>query len=53
MTITGNNARVRGIHVMGNVIIELNTAAFLLSPLSSGITGQTLYVDAGYSIMGI
>ncbi len=29
-----------------------NTAAFLLSQLSSGITGQTIYVDAGYSIMG-
>ncbi|HEX6812240.1 MAG TPA: enoyl-ACP reductase [Planctomycetota bacterium] len=29
-----------------------NTAAFLLSSLSRGITGQTIYVDAGYSIMG-
>ncbi len=29
-----------------------NTAAFLLSPLAGGITGQTIYVDAGYSIMG-
>jgi len=29
-----------------------NTAMFLLSPLSTGITGQVLYVDAGYSIMG-
>ena len=29
-----------------------NTAMFLLSPLSRGITGQTIYVDAGYSIMG-
>lgn len=26
---------------------------FLLSPLSRGITGQTLYVDGGYSIMGM
>jgi enoyl-[acyl-carrier protein] reductase I len=25
---------------------------FLLSDLSSGVTGETLYVDAGYSIMG-
>ena len=30
-----------------------NTAAFLLSPLSGGITGQVIYVDAGYSILGI
>ena len=28
------------------------TAAFLCSNLSSGITGQTIYVDCGYSIMG-
>ncbi len=30
-----------------------NTAAFLLSNLSSGISGQTIYVDAGYSINGM
>jgi enoyl-[acyl-carrier protein] reductase I len=30
-----------------------NAAAFLCSPLSSGITGQVLYVDAGYEIMGM
>ncbi|MFO1076647.1 MAG: enoyl-ACP reductase [Planctomycetota bacterium] len=29
-----------------------NTALFLLSGLSRGITGQTIYVDAGYSILG-
>lgn len=29
-----------------------NAAAFLLSGASSGITGQVLYVDAGYQIMG-
>lgn len=29
-----------------------NTAMFLLSDLSRGITGQTIYVDAGYSILG-
>lgn len=30
-----------------------NTAAFLCSDLASGITGQVLYVDSGYSIMGM
>lgn len=30
-----------------------NTAAFLCSDLSSGITGQILYVDAGYEMMGM
>jgi enoyl-[acyl-carrier protein] reductase I len=29
-----------------------NTAAFLASDLASGITGQIIYVDAGYEIMG-
>jgi enoyl-[acyl-carrier protein] reductase I len=29
-----------------------HTAAFLASPLASGITGSTVYVDKGYSIMG-
>ena len=28
-------------------------AAFLCSDLASGITGQVLYVDAGYEIMGM
>ena len=28
-----------------------NSAMFLLSDLSRGVTGHTLYVDAGYSIM--
>lgn len=28
------------------------TAAFLLSPTASGITGETIYVDCGYNIMG-
>jgi enoyl-[acyl-carrier protein] reductase I len=28
------------------------TAAFLLSDGGSGITGETLYVDCGYNIMG-
>jgi enoyl-[acyl-carrier protein] reductase I len=30
-----------------------NTAAFLCSDLASGITGQVIYVDAGYEIMGM
>lgn len=30
-----------------------NAAAFLCSDLSSGMTGQILYVDAGYEIMGM
>ena len=30
-----------------------NTASFLLSDLSSGISGQTIYVDAGYCINGM
>jgi enoyl-[acyl-carrier protein] reductase I len=37
-----------------NVTLEEvgNTGLFLLSPLSSGITGQVVYVDAGQVIMG-
>jgi len=30
-----------------------NAAAFLCSPLASGITGEVLYVDCGYSTMGV
>ena len=30
-----------------------NAALFLCSPLASEITGQTLYVDCGYNIMGV
>lgn len=30
-----------------------NTAAFLCSPLASGITGSTVYVDKGYQAMGV
>jgi enoyl-[acyl-carrier protein] reductase I len=28
------------------------TAAFLASDLASGITGEVIYVDSGYNIMG-
>lgn len=37
-----------------NVEVEevANAAFFLLSPLSSGITGEVLYCDAGYRIIG-
>lgn len=30
-----------------------NTAAFLCSDLASGITGQVIYVDSGYNIVGM
>jgi enoyl-[acyl-carrier protein] reductase I len=30
-----------------------NAAAFLCSDLASGITGEVLYVDAGYSHVGM
>ena len=30
-----------------------DTALFLLSPASRGITGETLFVDAGYHVMGL
>jgi enoyl-[acyl-carrier protein] reductase I len=30
-----------------------NTALFLCSPLSSGMTGEVLHVDAGYNIIGM
>ena len=30
-----------------------NAAAFLCSDLASGITGQVVYVDAGYNIAGM
>ncbi|MGQ0528851.1 MAG: enoyl-ACP reductase FabI [Panacagrimonas sp.] len=38
-----------------NVTIEEvgNAAAFLCSDLASGITGEIVYVDAGYSVMGM
>jgi enoyl-[acyl-carrier protein] reductase I len=48
--------KVSGIAPLGrNVLHEEvgNLGLFLLSPLSSGITGETVYVDAGYHVMGM
>jgi enoyl-[acyl-carrier protein] reductase I len=28
------------------------TAVYLASDLASGVTGETIYVDSGYNIMG-
>jgi enoyl-[acyl-carrier protein] reductase I len=38
-----------------NVELEeiANAALFLLSPMSSGITGEVMFVDAGYNIIGV
>jgi enoyl-[acyl-carrier protein] reductase I len=38
-----------------NVNVEevASAAVFLLSPLASGITGEVLYVDCGYNIVGL
>ena len=30
-----------------------NAAVFLCSPLASGITGEVMFVDCGYNIMGV
>jgi enoyl-[acyl-carrier protein] reductase I len=30
-----------------------DTALFLCSSLSSGITGETIFVDCGYNVMGL
>jgi enoyl-[acyl-carrier protein] reductase I len=30
-----------------------NTALFLLSDLSTAITGETIYVDSGYHVIGM
>ena len=41
---------------LGRTVTQIevgNAAAFLCSDLASGITGQVLYVDAGYEIMGM
>jgi enoyl-[acyl-carrier protein] reductase I len=48
--------RVAGMAPLGrNVTHEEvgNLGLFLLSPLASGITGETVYVDAGFHVMGM
>ena len=48
--------KVAGIAPLGrNVTHEEigNLGLFLLSPLASGITGETVYVDAGFHVMGM
>ncbi len=49
------SAAERAAPLKRNVTIEEvgNAAAFLCSDLSSGITGEVLFVDAGYNIIGI
>jgi enoyl-[acyl-carrier protein] reductase I len=44
------NSAMGGVNTASDVA---NTAAFLCSPLASGITGVTLHVDKGYHAMGM
>ncbi len=30
-----------------------NTSVYLSSDLSAGVTGETIYVDAGFNILGV
>ncbi len=64
-----NTLSARGVKNMGSLLSHIgeksplkrnvearevgNTALFLVSDLSSAITGETIYVDCGYNIMGI
>ena len=64
-----NTLSARGVRGMGSLLAYVgersplrrnvtqaevgNTAMFRVSDLSSGITGETIYVDCGYNIMGI
>ena len=48
--------KVGGIAPLGrNVTHEEvgNLGLFLLSPWASGITGETVYVDGGFNVMGV
>ncbi|MCP4663424.1 MAG: SDR family oxidoreductase, partial [bacterium] len=49
-------ARVASIAPLGRNVDQEdvgNLGLFLLSPLASGITGETVYVDGGYHVMGM
>ncbi len=48
--------RVAGIAPLGRNVDQEdvgNLGLFLLSPMAAGITGETIYVDAGYHVMGM
>jgi len=48
--------KVAGIAPLGRNVTHQeigNLGLFLLSPLASGITGETVYVDAGFHVMGM
>ena len=48
--------RVAGMAPLGRGVSQTdvgNLGLFLLSPLAGGITGETVYVDAGYHVMGM
>jgi enoyl-[acyl-carrier protein] reductase I len=63
---TLSSAAIKGFHEMAHEVERRSPlgramaidevgkmAAVLLSDMSSGVTGQTIYVDVGFNIMGI
>ena len=49
-------ARAAGLAPLGRNVDQQdvgNLGLFLLSPLAAGITGETVYVDSGYHVMGM
>ena len=49
-------SRYSSVAPLGRTIVQEdvgNLATFLLSPLAAGITGEVVYVDAGYHVMGM
>ena len=47
-----------GVPAGGSPMLEIGSycgksAVYLISDLSSGVTGENLYVDAGYNIVGV